>query len=126
MGFRPDEAELRRWVEKGLVPASAVGLPAPPAPVDDATAEKQFQAEVIKEAKRRGWRCFHVHDSRKSEAGWPDLVLVRDRVVFAELKSEGGRLTADQKTWVELLGGAGAEVYVWRPSSWPEIMRVLA
>jgi hypothetical protein len=33
-----------------------------------------------------GWRVYHTWDSRKSEPDFPDLVLVRDRVMFAELQ----------------------------------------
>jgi hypothetical protein len=57
--------------------------------------------------------------------GFVDLILVRDRVVWAELKAEAGRLTAEQEAWAESLRGAGQEVYCWKPSDWLEIVRVL-
>ena len=34
--------------------------------------------------------------------------------MVAELKSEAGRLTADQATWLRLLAAAGVECHVWR------------
>ncbi len=88
--------------------------------------EKEFQAAVVQEAKKLGWRVYHTHDSRKSAAGFPDLCMVRERVVFAELKTEDGRLTADQANWFEDLAAACAEVHAWRPSHWPDILRVLS
>ena len=83
--------------------------------------EKDLMALVIREARRLGWRVYHTHDSRRSEPGFPDLCMVRGgRVVYAELKSERGKLTAEQKRWLEDLRGAGQEAYMWRPADWPE------
>jgi len=62
-------------------------------------AEKQFQAEVIDIAKQIGWLLYHTYDSRQCEPGFPDLVLVRDRVMFRELKTEKGKLTLAQIDW---------------------------
>ena len=91
-----------------------------------AVSEKAFQATVVETAKLLGWRIFHVHDARRSEPGFPDLVLVRNRVVFGELKTQRGRLSAEQAAWIRDLREAGALVHVWRPSDWPEIEQVLA
>ena len=93
---------------------------------------------------RPPWRYYHTRDSRRSAAGFPDLVLVRGpRLIFAELKTERGKLTADQVAWLEDLAMVAAtatgrawdppgdppppvpEVYVWRPSDRPEIGRIL-
>lgn len=87
--------------------------------------EKAFQAEVVKLARRHGWKCYHAFDSRKSAAGFPDLVLVRDRVLFVELKTATGTTSPDQDIWLEALRAAGAEVHVWRPADWPAIARNL-
>lgn len=75
-----------------------------------------------------GWWCFHPYDARRSAQGWPDLTLVRDRIVYAELKRDrGGRLSPAQVGVHELLRAAGAEVYVWwLPRDLPEVARVLA
>lgn len=89
------------------------------------TAEKQFQAWLMQEAKGRGWRAYHTHDSRKSVAGFPDTVLVRERVVWAELKLDGEEPSAAQLNWLEDLEAAGEEVYVWRPADVAEILDVL-
>jgi hypothetical protein len=70
---------------------------------------------------RHGWRTPVQADG----AGWPDLVLVRERVVFAELKAHRGRLSVAQKEWVGRLRTAGGEVYVWDPSQWDDVLDVL-
>lgn len=95
--------------------------------------EAEFQAAVIQAARFLGWLVYHTHDSRRSEPGFPDLVLVRRadaRVVFAELKTTSG-VSSEQRKWLDALGaaahhGEGIEVYVWRPDDWPKIEKVLA
>lgn len=80
------------------------------------------------------------------QPGYPDLTLAHaqlHRLVFAELKTETGQTSTAQRTWLATLraiasalvddayGTATAhprprlEVYVWRPSDWPDIERVL-
>lgn len=88
--------------------------------------EKVWQQTVVELAQLNGWLVFHPFDSRRSTPGYPDLTLVRDRVVFAELKTEKGRLTPDQELWLERLEGAGAETHVWRPSQFDEVAAILA
>jgi hypothetical protein len=58
-------------------------------------------------------------------AGFPDLVLVKDRVIYAELKSEHGKTAIEQDKWLSLLKLAGQETYVWKPSQFEEIVRIL-
>jgi hypothetical protein len=91
-------------------------------------SEEAFQQWVIDFARLRGWRYYHTRYSKRSPSGFPDLVLVRNgRLIFAELKTETGRVTTDQQDWIDdlddvtpLLG-----VYVWRPSDMEEIAEVL-
>mgnify|MGYP000998023045 CR=1 FL=1 len=92
----------------------------------ETVSEKAFMAEVVKLAKREGWRVYHTHDSRKSEAGFPDLVLVRERIIYAELKTATGRLTAAQSNWLEAIRDTGTSAFEWRPKDWPEIVAVLS
>lgn len=108
------------------VPAEADGTaPTATQPDDSGESEKEFQARVILLAKSKGWKCFHVFDSRRSEEGFPDLTLVRlERLIFAELKVKGRKLTPAQLDWINALGVAVA-TYIWTPSCWPEIQRVL-
>lgn len=87
--------------------------------------EREWQAEVVAIAKQLGWRHFHVHDSRRSEPGWPDLALVRERLVLAELKTDTGRTSAAQERWLSLLTSAGVETHLWRPSDREHVIRTL-
>lgn len=93
----------------------------------DDVAEKDLQSPVMSEAIALDWLGYHTHDSRRSSPGFPDCVFVRgDRIVFAELKGEQGKLTTAQHEWLTRLRAAGAEVYLWKPSDWLEIRRVLS
>jgi hypothetical protein len=115
--------------------------------LDRGITEAAFQDTVVELAKYHGWRIAHFRPAR-TEKGWrtpmtgdpgfPDLVMVRrGRLVFAEMKRQSGRTTAEQGAWLSDLAfvghrGAGiaeypvvVEVFVWRPSDWDEIERVL-
>ena len=83
--------------------------------------EEQFQRQVIELAELCGWAVFHVHDSRRSNPGWPDLVLCRPpEILFAELKTDKGRIRLEQMEWIERLTACGLEAYVWRPEVFDE------
>ena len=106
--------------------------------------EKQFQAAVRKLAALQGWDVKCTWNSLHSPAGEPDLRMVRgQRIIYAELKTETGRLSPAQ---AETLAGlrrcaagintaihgsvephpvVGFGVYVWRPGDWAEIEDVL-
>ena len=90
-------------------------------------SEKDFQAWVVGLAESRGWLVYHPFDSRKSRQGYPDLTMVRlGRILFAELKTESGEPTEDQKLWLgELERHQAVEVYLWRPGDWQTIEKVL-
>ncbi|MGW9825080.1 VRR-NUC domain-containing protein [Brevibacterium pityocampae] len=78
-------------------------------------SEKQFQEHVIALAHRLGWLVYHPFDSRRSAPGFPDLVLVRERTLFRELKSATGVLSPPQRTWLAALRTSGADADVWKP-----------
>jgi hypothetical protein len=104
-------------------------------------SEADFQSQVIQLARTLGWRVAHFRVVRVQRrdgsirymtpvqadgTGFPDLVLCRDRVIFAELKAERGRTSPEQDAWLDALAiGAGALCYLWRPSDWNEICEVL-
>lgn len=73
------------------------------------------------ETKRRGWQVPVAADG----AGWPDLTLVRERVVFAELKSGTGKMTDDQVAWMARLRAAGQEFYIWRDTDYDDVVATL-
>ena len=89
-------------------------------------SEKQFQANVVALAKTFNWLVYHTHDSRRSEPGFPDLVLVRERVLFRELKTESGSLTKAQEVWGSKLREAGADYAIWRPRHLSQIAKELS
>lgn len=86
-----------------------------------------FQHQVLRYAELTGWRAYHTYDSRRSAAGFPDLVLVRrPRVIFAELKGARTPIRDDQRDWLGALQDCGSvEVYCWRPRNWEAIERIL-
>ena len=100
-------------------------------------SERDWQHMVTDTAKWFDWTYYHSRPALTQAgkwstpleglAGFPDLVLVHKTrgLVFAELKSQKGRLTAKQEHWIDTLSLAGAEAYVWRPSDWPQVLRRL-
>lgn len=109
-----------------------------------AGSEAAFQQQVVNLAGYYGWRCYHTHDSRRSQAGFPDLVLVRGpELIFAELKTDKGRVRAEQQLWIRDLeqvstaialdleqldhdSQACVDVYLWRPADFDELHARLA
>lgn len=67
--------------------------------------EAILQDAVLDMAKALGWLTYHTHDSRHSAAGFPDLTLLRPpRLIMAELKGDGGKISDSQLAW-----GAGLQ-----------------
>lgn len=97
--------------------------------------ESEWQEMVTDLARACGWETNHVRRSigkgrrwttATSKVGWPDLTLWRPgRLMFAELKTEDGKLTREQAAVLASLAKAGAEVHVWRPSQLDEIASLL-
>ena len=97
--------------------------------------EDDFLKSVIDLAHVYGWKVAHFRPA-KTERGWrtavqadgagfPDLVLVRDGVIFAEVKSENGKLSEAQKEWLQTLEKAHQNWFVWQPCNWDEIVEIL-
>lgn len=90
--------------------------------------ESEFQSNVRELAQRLHWLAYHTYDSRRSDEGFPDLVLVRPpRVVVMELKSVRGQLSAAQAVWKVMLEQCpGVEYYgPLRPEDWDKIVEIL-
>lgn len=98
-------------------------------------SERQFQAFVIARAINNGWKHYHAPDNKPDKngriqqgivKGFPDLVLVKgSRLVFAELKTETGRVMPEQKDWLAILEATGATCFIWRPSMWKDVEKFL-
>jgi hypothetical protein len=109
------------------------------ATIDAAVSEREFATIFEEMLLRAGWGWHHPHDARRSQTTL-DYVCWRERVFWAELKTERGILSVDrwvtgsdgrrvwikgQETVVAELRAAGQTVYIWRPSDLPAIARVL-
>ncbi|MGW0731888.1 VRR-NUC domain-containing protein [Streptomyces sp. NPDC002851] len=92
--------------------------------------EEEFRRHVRKLAALRGWAlAYHTHNSQRSDAGWPDEVYGHPkarRTIFAEFKSNTGRLRAAQRDWLKHLAACGFETALWRPKDLDHIVAVLA
>lgn len=102
----------------------------PPAATRLPVSESALLSYVLEVAALRSWLAYHTRDSRGSNPGFPDLVLVRrPRLIFAELKSAGRYPTPAQRDWLleleHVAESRPLEVYVWRPADLDEIRRVL-
>lgn len=102
--------------------------------LDAAISEKEFQQQVIDAARLHGFMVYHTFDSRRSEPGFPDLVVVHpetSRAAIWECKTERGQLTVAQARWIRafLLAFDVDRWRVWvgvlRPSDWERIERWL-
>ncbi|HUY75735.1 MAG TPA: VRR-NUC domain-containing protein [Ktedonobacterales bacterium] len=112
----------------GALPAQFMQrLYAPDTPPKRPETEASFMAAIIELATLLNWRCYHTHDSRRSEAGYPDLTCVKgQRIIFAELKTDVGRVRPAQREWLAALAGVpGVLACVWRPRDWPAIQAAL-
>ncbi len=103
--------------------------------------EAAWQRQVIQYATLMKWRIWHDQATNvprrcsgcgatprviRNPAGLPDLILVRrPRVVWVELKADRGRLTDAQRDWLADLRASRQEAYLWRPSDWVIVERVL-
>lgn len=77
------------------------------------TLERDWQRDIIRLARTLGWKVAHFRPAQTSKgwrtsvaadgAGFPDLILVRDRLIAAELKNEKGRVTEEQAEWIAAL-----------------------
>tara|TARA_R110000744_G_scaffold112956_1_gene211702 strand:+ start:277 stop:606 length:330 start_codon:yes stop_codon:yes gene_type:complete len=87
-------------------------------------SETTFLNWVMDLANQATWLVYHTHDSRRSQPGFPDLTMAKGgRLIFAELKSEKGRVSPHQQVWLNQLEKIkGVEVYLWRPSHIDEIV----
>jgi hypothetical protein len=97
--------------------ASSVTCPRCLQQMQPRVSEKAVMAAIRRVARREGWRTYHTHNSKRSEPGFPDLVLVKPPVVlFTEVKRAGEQPTLEQQRWLEALQRCTqVETYVWYP-----------
>lgn len=104
----------------------------PEVPRVERMSEKQLLGCVIDTARILGWRVAHFRSVpvkrggrtvwetpvQGDGAGFPDLVLVRDRVLWIELKVGANTLSASQADWLEALRDAGQDAFVLTDEDW--------
>ena len=79
--------------------------------LEHALSEAELQQSVVQMAHLHGWLVHHGRPARTAngwctpitgDVGFPDLVLVREGIIiFCELKSAKGRISTQQKKWLE-------------------------
>jgi hypothetical protein len=96
-------------------------------------SEKDWELQIVGTdrvpgiARQLGFSLiYHTLRSKGSAPGFPDWVIVRERVVYLELKSEKGALSDKQKRWLLGLLQAGQEAYVARPSDLDDLGLILS
>lgn len=83
-----------------------------------AYTERDLREWIRDLCKLFGWKMQFTWTSIHSPKGFPDLFLAnaeQRRIIFAELKSEKGKLTPEQREWLDILYACGQETYLWRP-----------
>ncbi len=99
---------------------------------------KQFLANIKQLAVMCGWMVYYTVDPRHSPAGFPDLILLRDKcMVVAELKVQHyissrdtwrlDDLKPEQYEWMLAFREITEDVYLWTETDedWAEIQEVL-
>jgi hypothetical protein len=106
-------------------------MPRRPDPVPE-ISEKELMQGVIDTARIFGWRVAHFRSVpvkrgprvvwetpvQADGRGFPDLVLVRERVLWVELKVGANTLSDEQAAWIEALREAGQEAHVLTDEDW--------
>src|SRR5262245_43481649 len=90
--------------------------------------EAELMNAIAEAARVLGWRVAHFRPGRTAHGwrtavafdgkGWPDLAMVRERLLLVEVKTGRGKLSPEQEMWVGRLRLAGCEVYTWREADW--------
>lgn len=81
--------------------------------------EAELQEAVRGMCAQLGLYHYHPHDARRSAPGWPDSVILNlatGELLFRELKTASGQLTADQKRVQYALAAGGHDSGIWRPA----------
>jgi Holliday junction resolvase len=89
--------------------------------------ERHLQAALEEHLRATGWRFYHAWNSQHSAPGFPDVVALRgDRILAAEIKTMTGRVSREQRAWLDAFRVAGVPAYLWRlPGDWAEVGEVL-
>ena len=98
-------------------------------PIDLDISEKKFATKVVTFMRKQGWliqRNGWIGVGNQYMKGFPDLVCVREKVLFVELKKTTGKLKPAQQIWRDRIIDAGGNWELWRPQDWDELKDKLA
>ena len=92
-----------------------------------AMSEAEFQRYVLQALHRRQWLWWHNPDSRRVNAGMPDLLAVHDDIpvlLALELKGPRTRVTPLQRSVIETMSRVpGVYARIVRPADWPAVLQ---
>lgn len=91
--------------------------------------ERELLGAVVARARLQHWKVAHFHTVQAvvggkkrwmtpvaaDGKGFPDLLLVRERVLAVEIKGGGHRPTKEQDAWLTAFRLAGVRVAVFQP-----------
>ena len=130
-----------RAIKVGLHDTSLIKAPRMPNLYAD-IKEASWQRDVLETAATLGWVSFHNGDSRRSDTGIPDLLLLhtgQKRALWVELKTEEGTFVKGkwkgegrnrhycygQEEVMDMMRECGVEVYAFRPHQIDQVLKVL-
>ena len=97
--------------------------------------EKALLGSIIDLARTLGWKVAHTPPVLASVRGggkrwmtpvqadgkgFPDLLLVRERVLAVEVKGGNHKPTPEQADWLAAFRIAGCHAFVWTPRDWAD------
>jgi hypothetical protein len=111
-------------------------------PILPKLGERGWQRQVLELAGMFSWGAWHDRATNlpprcpnckadlkmlRNDPGWPDLFLIRDdTLIVAELKSDRGTTTPDQRAWLDAFRRVRRVIVaVWKPKDLDEVVRTL-
>jgi hypothetical protein len=94
----------------------------------DTMTERQILETIRQACSLFGWLCYHTYDSRRSEPGFPDLIIVGyGAMLLLELKSARGYISKEQRAWLAELADVTQPpiVRLVRPKDLDDILAIL-
>ncbi len=113
----------------------------------ESISEAELQSSLLQQAGVLGWLRHHEFGAAKLgsaliDPGFVDAVLLHSmdrrvtlsRILFVEFKSHRGKVSDDQRSWLdalarvcdEMVPAMGLQTFLWRPGDVDEALRVLA
>jgi len=105
-------------------------------------SEKDFSSFFEDALRLYGWRFFHQRpayergrprNAQTGDPGFPDYVCAKNgRVLFVELKSDKGRVSPNQRAWLDAIMPVDSpftyvrSAHVFRPKDWDAVVELLS